>query len=268
MWLALTTLLPLLLLLVEPALAVKREDFKECSQSSFCRRLRSIATKQEAAETASPGSFKSPYSLGNAVGSQNAEGSSWTFPLSSSLYPDITFSLRIDVLAEGDGIVRIRADEVGSASQWRRYNEASRWALLDAEPVLAQTGDTKLTTKDGVSTLTYGAPEDKLSVEIVHSPFKITQFRNSVSQLVINDRSLFHMEHYRTKEVEEIEEDKKEDENDEGGAANAKQAVMKAPETEIDRSWFETEDSGMFEESWKHWKDTKPKGKCNCQVVN
>lgn len=254
-----------LLLVAETVSAVKREDFKECHQTSFCRRLRSIASRQEAAEAEKLGSFQSPYTLGEPTSTPGVSGpASWTFPLSSSLYPDINFDLRVDVLEEGDGIVRIRADEVGSASQWHRYNETARWTLLEAEPKI---GHAKMISAKGVSTIKYGKDEE-LSLEIVHNPLKITQKRNGEAQMIINDRSLFHMEHYRTKEVEELP-DVGADGGDgadgaDGGAdgANApeqKQAVMKAPG--INRTWFEgVADGELFEESWKRWRDTKPKG--------
>lgn len=263
-------LLATLVLLLSPALAVKREDFKECAQTSFCRRLRALSAKHDAAVAMAPGSFVSPYSLGAPSPASAVKGeAAWTFPLSSSLYPDINFELRVDILDAGNGgVARVRVDEVGSVSPWRRYNETARWVLVDAEPKL---GKAKLATKNGVSTVSYG---DGLALQITHSPLKITQSRNGVEQVVFNDRALFHMEHYRTKEIEEVvEEVKTEEAEPVEGDADVKVEVeveakaepesppeQKPFEPKIDRSWFETEDNDMFEEQWKRWRDTKPKG--------
>ncbi|WOO82688.1 Glucosidase 2 subunit alpha [Vanrija pseudolonga] len=246
------TTLALLALIAAPATtAVKKEDFKECAQTSFCRRLRSIAGRQEAAEADKPGSFASPYTVGSAVHTPGIDtgASSWTFPLKSSLYPAISFSLRVDALAGGS--VRVRVDEVGSSTKWKRYNETARWALLDAEPALSSTAS--ISTANGVSTLAYG---DGLTLEITHSPLKIVQKRNGAPQVVFNERSLFHVEHFRTKPEpmpEAVEGEGAE------GDAGAEQVVLAAPETP-DRSWFEADDNDLFEERWKQWTDSKPKG--------
>lgn len=246
-----------LLLFAALSTAVKREDFKECSQTSFCRRLRSLSTKQETS------GFTSPYKLGKP---SKVSEAAWVFPLSSSLYPDISFTLRVAVLDQG--IVRIRADEVGSVSPWRRYNETAKWAL-DGEPT---AGSATIKTKDGVSTLSYG---DGLSLEIQASPLRVTMKRNGVETVVFNERSLFHVEHYRTKEIEDVVETE-----DAGIALTASDtgvglseedaqkplAVPETPEPEtgkvdkVDRSWFEDDDKDAFEETWKRWRDTKPKG--------
>jgi alpha 1,3-glucosidase len=235
-----------LTLLVAAALAavttaVKQEDFKQCHQSSFCRRLRALGTKQADA----PSTFTSPYSLGDAVITIPGEAS-WTWPLRSSLYPEIQFELRVDVLAEGDGIVRVRADEIGSQTPFKRYNETAKWVLVNSEPPIASESTVKLKTSKGVDTIKYG--DAGLSLEVVHSPLRITQLRNGKPEIVLNDRSLFHMEHFRIKEQEKVEEVMSEGE----------QMVLKGGE--MDRSWFEEHDVDMFEEKWKQWTDSKPKG--------
>lgn len=232
-----------LLTLLSVVLAVKQEDFKQCKDSSFCRRLKSIVTKQEAA---SAGTFKSPYSLGSPISTPETSGSenSWTWPLSTSLFPEITFELRVDILQKGDGIVRIRADEVGSETPWGRYNETAKWVLVDQDPELSSSA--KLATKGGISTISYGPASAKLSLEIQHSPLKITQSRNGKAEIVINERSLFHMEHFRNKEIESQDQPETNTEGD------AEQVVLAAPSTPaVDGSWFVDSDPDMFEEKWK-----------------
>jgi alpha 1,3-glucosidase len=239
------TMLPSLLLAALPLFtvtsAVKHEDFKTCSQSSFCRRLRSIGTRQ----SESPKSFTSPYSLGEPVAASSGEAS-WTWPLRSGLYAEINFELRVDVLSEGNGIVRVRADEVDSKTPWKRYNETAKWALINENPPISSSSAVTLSTSKGVDTITYN---DGLTLKIERNPFKLTQLRNGKPEIVLNDRSLFHMEHFRIKELEVKEEVMSEGE----------QMVLKGGE--MDRSWFEEHDKDMFEEKFRTWTDSKPKGK-------
>ncbi|WWC60829.1 uncharacterized protein I303_103405 [Kwoniella dejecticola CBS 10117] len=236
----LSLLLGIAVLLLPFTVGVKEEDFKKCSQSSFCRRLRSIASKQEAAPSRT---FSSPYTLASpqAVG----EGS-WKWPLTSSLYPEIQFELQVDILADGDGIARIRIDEIDTKTQFKRYNETAKWALVDPNPPLSSSASIK--TASGKSTISYGPTSSKLSLEIQHSPLKISQLRNGKPEIVFNERSLFHMEHFRNKEVIKTEEI----------LGDSEQMVLKGDEQ--DRSWFEESDVDAFQETWKRWTDSKPKG--------
>jgi alpha 1,3-glucosidase len=159
----------------------------------------------------------------------------------------------VDVLQEGDGIVRVRMDEVGSQTKWRRYNETAKWALLDANPPLAQSAS--LTTKKGVSTIKYGPKGSKLTLEVQHQPLRITQLRDGVAEVVLNDRSLLHMEHFRTKPVdgqEGIAEGA-------GQMSEGEQVVLQAND-QIQRGWFEETDKDSWEEQFRQWKDSKPKG--------
>jgi alpha 1,3-glucosidase len=237
--------------LFTPALAVKQEDFKQCAQSSFCRRLRQLSTKQ----LDSPSSFQSPYTVGPASTTAGTiDHASWSFPISTSLYPDVAFELRIDVLAEGDGIARIRIDEVGSKTPWRRYNETAKWVLVDTEPELASLKDVKLEKgKKGTSVIRYGHGRE---IEVQHSPLRITQKRDGKAEIVLNERRLFHMEHFRVKNLEAADTVKTEE--GEGGLSESEQMVLQGDVQ--DRSWFEDSDADMFEEKWKTWTDSKPKG--------
>ena len=218
---------------------VKQDDFKQCSQSSFCRRLRAIGAKQ----AESPTAFTSPYSVGAPVAT--SMHGSWTWPVKSSLYPHISFNLRIDVLEQGDGIARIRMDEVDSTTPFRRYNETAKWSLLGPEPSLSS--DAKLREGKGEDIISYGGA---LSLNVQRSPLKITQYRDGTPQVVFNERSLLHMEHFRIKDVEAAATEEIQSESE--------QMVLQGDG--MDLSWFEISDTDMFEENWKRWKDTKPKG--------
>jgi alpha 1,3-glucosidase len=226
-------LIPLVILaaLFDGATAVKYEDFKTCSQSSFCRRLRSIGTKQVASD------FTSPYSLSDSPPSTPTPGS-WKWSLKSTLYPEINFELQVDIL--DIGVPRIRVDETGSTTPFKRYNETAKWVLLDTSPPLDTTATTS--TSNGKVIIKYGKGT---TLEIQQSPFKITSLRDGKPEMIINDRSLFHMEHFRIRNIEAAEE----------LLGEGEQLVVQP-----DRSWFEESDHELFEEKFKKWTDSKPKG--------
>jgi len=136
-------------------------------------------------------------------------------------------------------------DEINSQTPFRRYNESAKWALIDVEPKLASLASAKLDSGDQQSTITYGSG---LALEIVHSPLRITQLRDGTPEVIMNERSLFHMEHFRVKATEAVQEELSESE----------QMVLKGGE--MDRSWFEESDADMFEERFRTWTDSKPKG--------
>jgi alpha 1,3-glucosidase len=231
------------------ALAAKHHDFKECHQQSFCRRLRGIA------ERADNTGFRSPYTLDAPITTKGKDAASWTFPLHTSLYEDIQFELQLDFLQKGDGIARVRVDEVGSKLPWKRYDEAAKWALVESEPTLVSMKNvTQKTSKNGkLTTFTYG-PELSLSLEVQHDPFHITFKQGQETVMTINDRNLFHMEHFREKESKQ--------EVIEGGEGDA-QVVLGSAEKK-DTTWFEGEpDKDMFQETWSKWTDSKPKGTSN-----
>lgn len=226
--------------------AVKREDFKECHQTSFCRRLRAIADKQAAKPD-----FASPYSVSDPVRTPDTDGVSFTFPLHSSLYPDVRFQMRVDLLEEG--IVRVRADEIDSPTGLQRYNETAKW-VLEGEPRIVKDSAAEVKNAAGVTSIKYGKNKE-LELDIVHKPLQITMKRDGKPQVVFNERSLFHIEHFRKEEEQKTVDGADEVKQEEG----AEQVVFQDGD-EIDRSWFETEDKDMFRETWRKWTDTKPKG--------
>lgn len=230
--------------------AAKHGDFKTCSQSSFCRRLRSLSERSQAE------GFQSPYSLeeGKHSSGSQQDGASWTFPLNTELYSDIKFALTVDFLEKGDGIARLRVDEVGSKLPWKRYNEAAKWALVDAEPALTSVGNVKKVSSKDQTVFKYGV-SGQLGLVIDHAPFKVTFRRGGEDVMYINERNLFHMEHFRSKEETPAQVD--------GGSED--QQVFSAGSSKKDTTWFEGEPDGeLWEERFSKWTDSKPKG----NVVN
>lgn len=248
--LILSAALPLFLL-PWSAVAVKKEDFKTCSQSAFCRRLRSLAPR-----AASSPSWASPYQILSPGAIETVEDASTIrFPVGSSLYPEAKFELRVDVV--GDGIARVRMDEILGLRQ--RYNEASRWTLV--ERALSRT-DFDLKTDDISSSITYASKEDALELRIRHAPLLVELYRNGadVPDVVLNGRGLLHMEHFRLKASADSESKTNEIEAEKYEADEA-QSVVTSP---VNRTWFEGEASewekDLWEERFKTWTDSKPKG--------
>ncbi|KAJ9098154.1 hypothetical protein QFC21_004483 [Naganishia friedmannii] len=245
---------PLALLLLfstftSTAFGAKHGDFKTCSQSSFCRRLRSLSERSTAA------GFYSPYSLGQGHQSviPQKDGASWTFPLNTDLYPEIKFALTVDFLEKGDGIARLRVDEVGSKLHWKRYNEAAKWALVDETPALTSIGNVRKVSSKGRTSFKYGSGHS-LELVIDHSNFKVTFRRDGSDIMHINERGLFHMEHFRSKEEQQPAETV-------DGAAEGDQQVFSAKSPHGDTTWFEGEPDGeLWEERFSKWTDSKPKG--------
>lgn len=247
-------LLPLLLLLPLSTLAVKREDFKTCSQSAFCRRLRSLSSRS----SASSDTWHSPYTVTSSPSGHSLDGeSTLRFDVASELYPEAQFEIKVDIV--GDGIARVRMDEVHGLRQ--RYDEASRWTLVEGALIPSPY---TVSSDTGSTNITYSSSEDTLTLSISHSPLLIALYRSSspdpsVPEVVINGRGLLHMEHFRlkpgsdeTSSTEQLE------------AATDEERAQSVVQSEVDRSWFEGDkrewEKDLWEERFKSWTDSKPKG--------
>ncbi|KAG8982456.1 hypothetical protein FRB93_008113 [Tulasnella sp. JGI-2019a] len=241
-------LLILAALLPEYIQALKAEDFKLCKDAAFCRRGRALAGR---ALEAGPSSWRSPYSLDKSSLTFSDTKSSFTVPVRSSIYPDVKFILEVRV--HEDGVVRVKMDEVHtSASKWKRYDEAAQWALI-REPALASKVDWKVGSKDIKAT--YNGAE----IVVMYDPFKVVLRRGGKDEVVLNGDGLLHMEHFREKPVEvKVESEAAPSEVVEGAE---EQIAIQPPKPIKTSAWFEgEEDDGYWEEVWKSWTDSKPKG--------
>ncbi|GAA5828886.1 hypothetical protein JCM11251_005908 [Rhodosporidiobolus azoricus] len=239
-----TPLLPLLalLLVIFPSVsAVKRHDFKTCQQSGFCRRNRALADR--ATETGAK--WKSPYEVVDPSFSQGR----FTARLANAVFPNVTFSL--EVRLHEDGVARVIMDEVDGLRQ--RYNEASKWAL-DKEPVVeTQDSAYKIDITRERTSVTYANGRHELRIE--HKPTSITFLRDGQPHIVLNERGLLNMEHYRIKPVGDEQND----------------LVMQDPEHPTDASrlvkpeelfpgFLPSDEDGMWDEGFQGKRDSKPKG--------
>ncbi|CAO1625705.1 unnamed protein product [Parajaminaea phylloscopi] len=243
--------------LVGIASAVRVHDFKKCHDSSFCRRLRRLS-KHADNNTA----FKSPYTLSKPT--FDSSTSALTARIHSALHPDIDFELKF--VFHQDGTARTVMDQVGQTYKgWKRYNEAGKWAY-EHQPVLAEAGTVSVVETDGITRVSFG-PDASHGLEIIHQPFKATFSRNGQPQIVLNDRGLLHMEHFRPKPESspkaEAEEGSVESDASQGLVFQKRQSFERAGHpSDLSQTWaeFEASDEGEWEESWSGRQDTKPKG--------
>lgn len=217
--------------------AFKANDFKTCAQSGFCRRGRALSARALAAGS----SWRSPYSIDPSSILLAPDQASFTASVKSALYPEVNFGL--DVRLHDDGVVRVRMDETGGLR--KRYDEAANWALV-APPSISR--DIVWKVGKGTVHAIYG---EKKNIEVVveFDPLRVTLLRDGVEQVVLNDRGLLHMEHFRTKD-------------------DTKPVTIQDGEGEAqttlqlnNRAWFEGEEQdAWWEETWSSWTDSKPKG--------
>ena len=228
----------LLLLLVgslaSPAWAVKREDFKTCAQSGFCRRLRDLPVS----------STGSPYSIDASTARFDSSHGAYRAVIQSSIYPEASFSLQISITTHG--LARVKVDELNGLRQ--RYNETASWALLH-EPSTS-TATAFKTDKNGKSaTLSWQTDNGmKHDAKITYDPLKLEFVRGGQTQVIFNEQNLFHMEHFRVKKVGTDQQDPPQTVIDD--------SVLKA------RAAYESHmsEDGGWEETFGQNTDSKPKG--------
>ncbi|PLW22299.1 hypothetical protein PCASD_15310 [Puccinia coronata f. sp. avenae] len=183
-----------LLLVVFPVVSVKRGDFKTCDQAGFCRRNRDRSVRAGSAEYG-PG-WKSPYLIQEPPRWLEDTNTLYT-RLVNDIYPGITFGLNVTLVAESEGTLRIKLDELGGLRQ--RYNEADKWTLV-SQPKLLSSKDIKLDIGQDQTTITWpGIRALEYQVVLQYHPLKISLLRDGQPHIVLNERGLFNMEHFRTK---------------------------------------------------------------------
>ncbi|KAJ8944816.1 hypothetical protein NQ318_013152 [Aromia moschata] len=187
-WMRMFTLL--LVYFIGLALAVDKNNFKSCDQSSFCRRLRGVKPDDSKYEI----DLDSLQALDNAVEAKliNTEAGA-------------EFKLSLTALA--GNIFRLQVDEVNPLHPRYRPQYAlngepqvAKLEVLDRnkESIVVQSGDNK--------------------AAIYFKPLKVEFFKNDVLVSVVNGRGLFTFEHYRTKAPENVGEGEVEQPKEDPGA--------------------------------------------------
>lgn len=224
---------------------VRPGDFKACSDASVCRRFRATAERVEAYDP-----FVSPYS----VGEPSIDSGRLTVPVETALH-DVSFDMHVSFFADGNA--RVQMDERAPTYKgWQHYPEASMWGVVEMPPLATNA---KMERRGGSTVVTWGDSTHAMHME--HSPLRIAFVRDGVTQMILNERALLHMEHFRSKPATVPE-------GDEQLAAHKKARVdeLRARHPQVSASvidmWaaFELPDKGEWEESWNGIKDSKPKG--------
>lgn len=229
-----------------PVFALKEHDFKKCHDAAFCRRGRALAQRARAAGD----DWRSPYHLVPDTIKIEDGKAAFSAHVKSTLYPEITFLFEARI--HHDGVARVRMDELGGIK--KRYDEAAGWSLV-GEPALSES-ITWVKSGKGIKA-TYGA-KNEIAVKVEYSPLRVTLSRGGKEEIVLNGEGLLHMEHFRTKPEPPPETTSAEGAEPTLEQQDSPQVVMQAPKTS---AWFEgEEEDGWWEETFKSWTDSKPKG--------
>ncbi|KAI4939462.1 uncharacterized protein J4E92_000747 [Alternaria infectoria] len=248
-WTAVFLVLALLACLFVPAVSVKHENFKTCSQSGFCKRNRQFADDVSASS-----SWTSPYVLDPASitftnGQLDAvvlktlkEGEEKArLPLTVTFLESGVARVTLDEEKRAKGDIQLRHD---SQARKERYNEAAQWTLVGGlDPSKGAAFNPE--TEDGYTKVVYGKGSKHQAV-IRHAPFGIEFQRDGETQVKFNERGYMNVEHWRPK-VEKPQEEKKE------GEEEAKEEVKKTEEPVEDESTW-------WDESFGGNTDSKPRG--------
>lgn len=245
-----------ILLAVPATVAVRPNDFKKCKDSSFCRRIRRLSSYVEDRSAESAGHFESPYYISSS--SFDSKASVLSTRVKSALHPHVDFSL--DVLFYDDGTSRLKMDESAPRyGNWKRYDEAAAWAI-DQQPTPASEASVQVKIEKDQTHVTFG-PDGINTLLLSHTPLKATFSRDGAPQVVLNERGLLHMEHYRPKpdpfpSTSEDEATKLVIQNKKRSLESSGYDASKAQYW----SGFEKEDAGEWSEEFGGKTDSKPKG--------
>ncbi|KAJ2720051.1 glucosidase II [Coemansia sp. Benny D115] len=210
--------------------AVKREDFKTCEQSSFCKRHRGFAETmvketQALGKGGSAPLSASPYQvLQNSV---QLDGHTLTASVQHSV-DNVPLKFEISFLESG--MIRVRAQEKSPLKP--RFDDTQKYVLRNEGQSLpyASPDSIKLvsTTVNGVTTHTVNYVNDNstFSVRMSEQPWSLEYLVDGKSTIQLNTKGFLNFEHLREKPAE-------------GEAEDA---------------------SGSWEETFKTWTDAKPNG--------
>ncbi|KAF3912800.1 Alpha-glucosidase [Arthrobotrys entomopaga] len=208
--------------LIPTAVTVKHENFKTCSQSGFCRRNRAFADHALSPENTEK--WVSPYEVqedtvtlrnglltARILKSVPGKSEKIVLPLSINFQKSGAVRVTIDELKRQKKDIVLRGE---SNARKERYNEAERWALIPDWDIR----DDKVVYgyQKGQITLTFG-PNLKYKALVNTSPFVISFERDGETHVVLNERGLMNVEHWRAQPPEPEEGKEKSPEDLDGG---------------------------------------------------
>ncbi|KAG0377053.1 hypothetical protein BGX24_006795 [Mortierella sp. AD032] len=255
--------------------AVKREDFKTCSQSGFCARNRAYADiAKENPQWVSPFQLN-PSSLRLHKGVLTGDLINVQEDKQPSDKPALAFELH---LLDTDA-ARVRINERNPIHP--RYDGVQDTVLIKPYGHATEGSYQKLGKDvDGVLTIQYGA-QNQNTVRINSAPFKIEFLVNGVPTVLLNEEGLLRFERLRNKEVPEAveaevevegekdevegekdeEEEKKEEDKADSDALVDQKAGGNEIEFAIEKSEAEKKlEENLWEERFKEFTDSKPRG--------
>lgn len=200
--------------LVVPGVTVKRESFKYCSQSGFCKRNRAYADEVSAKGS----SWSSPYELEpstiqfkdsqlhGVIVKTTSENDKVRLPLTVSFLESGAARVVIDEEKRLKGEIDLRHN---SQIRKERYNEAEKWAVVGGLD-LSKSATLNANTEEGLTKVLYG-PGSSFQAIIRHAPFDVEFQRDGETHVQFNKQGYLNMENWRPKL--EPEEDSPEDQS-------------------------------------------------------
>jgi mannosyl-oligosaccharide alpha-1,3-glucosidase len=230
------------------SVAVKREGFKTCDQSGFCKRNRAYADTA----TAQASTWQSPYTLdAKSIAFKNGQLTGVVLKSLPKTGENVRLPLTVNFLESG--LARVIIDEEkrqkgeielrhGSKARKERYNESEKWAIVGSQE-LSKGATVSKDSEVGWTKIVYG-PESKYEAVIRHSPLTIDFKRDGETHIQFNERGLLNVEHWRPKVEKEPPKEGEEK------AAEEEQKIVDPAEDE----------STWWEESFGGNTDSKPRG--------
>jgi len=123
-----------------------------------------------------------------------------------------------------------------------RYNLVANHVLIGGKQL--DMAVNKLVSQNNSTRVRYGSRVDQ-EVVIHHYPFRVEFLRDNKVQMVLNERNLLNVEHWRPKSIKKEQQDK------EGSVGDEQMTVVDDEDEEED---------GMWEESFNGKTDSKPRG--------
>ncbi|KAG0145571.1 hypothetical protein CROQUDRAFT_93686 [Cronartium quercuum f. sp. fusiforme G11] len=240
-----------------PTLAVRRTDFKTCDQAGFCKRNRARATRSISSEFSS--NWISPYKVKDVPIWINDENI-LQVKLSNGLYPNIHFNLNASFIKGSEGMMRIKVDQIKGIRQ--RFNEADRWTILK-QPQLINQKDLKIEIGHDQSSIEWSQKAKdghQYRFTISYQPLLITLYRDNQPHIVINERGLFNMEHFREKSTEKSNVGEADLAHEGLNIQEPSEGKVIPPLDQVYLGFKDVDEEGMWEENFGGRTDSKPKG--------
>ncbi|KAL1851529.1 glucosidase II [Paecilomyces lecythidis] len=190
--------------IILPGGAVKRETFKTCEQSGFCKRNRDLADKTSVLGK----SWSCPYELqpdsltfedgilSGTLRKIDSSGEYIRFPITISFYTSGEARIVIDEERRMRGLIELRH---GSKANKKRYDEAWKWATVGSLELSKSSTFDASQPRMGFSQVEYG-PNNMFRAILHHSPFEVEIQKGDQTHIHLNSRGLLNLEHWRPKE--------------------------------------------------------------------